>query len=49
MNMNIWDVAEDIEQLIQSGRPVNTDDLADPDIPLPSLLTRPAGLLSGSR
>ena len=49
MNINIWDVADDIEQLIQSGRPVNTDDLADPDIPLPSLLTRPAGLLSGSR
>jgi 3-phenylpropionate/trans-cinnamate dioxygenase ferredoxin reductase subunit len=49
MNINIWDVADDIEQLIQSGRPVNTDDLADPDIPLPSLLTRPAGLLSRSR
>ena len=49
MNINIWDVADDIEQLIQSGRPVNTDDLADPDIPLPNLLTRPAGLLSRSR
>jgi 3-phenylpropionate/trans-cinnamate dioxygenase ferredoxin reductase subunit len=49
MNINIWDVADDIEQLIQSGRPVNTDDLADPDIPLPSLLRRAAGLLSGSR
>jgi 3-phenylpropionate/trans-cinnamate dioxygenase ferredoxin reductase subunit len=49
MNINIWDVANDIEQLIQSGRPVNTDDLADPDIPLPNLLTRPAGQLSGSR
>jgi 3-phenylpropionate/trans-cinnamate dioxygenase ferredoxin reductase component len=48
MNINIWDVADDIEQLIQAGRPVNTDDLADPDIPLPSLLTRPAGLLSRS-
>ena len=49
MNINIWDVADDIEQLIQFGRPVNTDDLADPDIPLTSLLTRPAGLLSRSR
>jgi 3-phenylpropionate/trans-cinnamate dioxygenase ferredoxin reductase subunit len=49
MNINIWDVAYDIEQLIQSGRPVNADDLADPDIPLTSLLTRPAGLLSHSR
>jgi 3-phenylpropionate/trans-cinnamate dioxygenase ferredoxin reductase subunit len=49
MNINIWDVADDIEQLIQFGRPVNTNDLADPDIPLISLLTRPAGLLSRNR
>jgi 3-phenylpropionate/trans-cinnamate dioxygenase ferredoxin reductase subunit len=41
MNINIWDIADDIEQLIQSGRPVDTDDLADPDIPLRNLLTRP--------
>jgi hypothetical protein len=33
MNINIWDVAEDIEQLVQSARPINVDDLADPDIP----------------
>jgi 3-phenylpropionate/trans-cinnamate dioxygenase ferredoxin reductase subunit len=37
MNINIWDVAEDIERLIQSARPINVDDLADPDIPLASL------------
>ena len=37
MNINIWDVAEDIERLIQSARPVNVDKLADPDIPLASL------------
>ena len=49
MYINIWDVADDIELLIQFGRPVNADDLADPDIPLPSLLTRPAGLLSRNR
>jgi hypothetical protein len=49
MNINIWGVADDIEQLIQFGRPVNADDLADPDIPLISLLTRPAGLLSRNR
>ena len=48
MNIDLWDVAKDIERLIQSGRPINTDDLADPDIPLASLLTRPAGLRSGS-
>jgi 3-phenylpropionate/trans-cinnamate dioxygenase ferredoxin reductase subunit len=38
MNINIWDVAGDIERLIQSARPINADDLADPAIPLPSLL-----------
>jgi 3-phenylpropionate/trans-cinnamate dioxygenase ferredoxin reductase subunit len=37
MNINIWDVAEDIERLVQSARPINVDDLADPDIPLSSL------------
>ena len=38
MNINIWDVAEDIERLIQSPRPINADDLADPAIPLTSLI-----------
>jgi 3-phenylpropionate/trans-cinnamate dioxygenase ferredoxin reductase subunit len=38
MNINIWDVAEDIERLIQSERPINADDLADPAIPLSNLL-----------
>jgi 3-phenylpropionate/trans-cinnamate dioxygenase ferredoxin reductase subunit len=37
MNINIWDVADDIERLIKSGRPINADDLADPAIPLTSL------------
>jgi hypothetical protein len=32
------DVAEDIEQLIQSARRVNADALADPAVPLASLL-----------
>jgi 3-phenylpropionate/trans-cinnamate dioxygenase ferredoxin reductase component len=43
MNINIWDVADDIERLVQSPHPANTDDLADPGIPLASLLHRPAG------
>jgi 3-phenylpropionate/trans-cinnamate dioxygenase ferredoxin reductase subunit len=34
MNINIWDVAEDIERLILAARPINADDLADPAIPL---------------
>jgi len=43
MNINIWDVADDIERLVQLPHPADTDDLADPDIPLASLLLRPAG------
>jgi 3-phenylpropionate/trans-cinnamate dioxygenase ferredoxin reductase subunit len=38
MNINIWDVADDIERLILSARPIDADDLADPAIPLASLL-----------
>ena len=38
MNINIWDVAEDIERLILSARPIDADDLADPTIPLANLL-----------
>jgi len=37
MNINIWDVAKDIERLVQSARPITVDDLADRDIPLASL------------
>ena len=37
MNINIWDVAEDIERLIESASPVRPDDLADPEIPLSTL------------
>jgi 3-phenylpropionate/trans-cinnamate dioxygenase ferredoxin reductase component len=37
MNINIWDVAEDIERLVESARVINVDDLADPGIPLASL------------
>jgi len=43
MNINIWDVADDIERLVQSPHPADTDDLADPGSPLASLLQRPAG------
>ena len=30
MNINIWDVADDIERLVESPHPANIDDLADP-------------------
>jgi 3-phenylpropionate/trans-cinnamate dioxygenase ferredoxin reductase subunit len=42
MNINIWDVADDIERLVQSALPVNPNDLADPEIPLAGLAL-PAG------
>jgi 3-phenylpropionate/trans-cinnamate dioxygenase ferredoxin reductase subunit len=38
MNINIWDVADDIERLVESPHPAITDDLADPGIPLDSVL-----------
>jgi 3-phenylpropionate/trans-cinnamate dioxygenase ferredoxin reductase component len=38
MNINIWDVADDIERLVQSPHPAITDDLANPGIPLDSVL-----------
>jgi 3-phenylpropionate/trans-cinnamate dioxygenase ferredoxin reductase subunit len=34
MNVNVWDVTDDIQELIRSGRPVDTARLADPDLPL---------------
>jgi 3-phenylpropionate/trans-cinnamate dioxygenase ferredoxin reductase subunit len=34
MNVNVWDVTDDIQALIRSGRPVDTARLADPDVPL---------------
>ncbi|MET8824751.1 FAD-dependent oxidoreductase [Streptomyces sp. NPDC004610] len=38
MNVNVWDVTDPIQQLIRSGAPVSTDDLADPHIPLENLV-----------
>ncbi|MBL1092721.1 MULTISPECIES: NAD(P)/FAD-dependent oxidoreductase [Streptomyces] len=38
MNVNVWDVAETIQQLIRSGAPLEPAALADPDVPLASLL-----------
>ena len=37
MNINIWDVADDIERSIQSARPIKADDLGNPAIPLATL------------
>jgi NADPH-dependent 2,4-dienoyl-CoA reductase/sulfur reductase-like enzyme len=37
MNVNVWDVNDDIQALIRSGTEVDTARLADPDIPLADL------------
>ena len=34
MNVNVWDVTDDIQALIRAGRPVDRARLADPDVPL---------------
>ncbi|MFD4600838.1 NAD(P)/FAD-dependent oxidoreductase [Streptomyces sp. NPDC058464] len=38
MNVNVWDVTEPIQKLITSGAVVDTDALADPHVPLESLV-----------
>jgi 3-phenylpropionate/trans-cinnamate dioxygenase ferredoxin reductase subunit len=37
-NVNIWDVSDQIQQLIRAGKPIDAGKLADPSVPLPSLL-----------
>src|SRR6266849_6970260 len=37
MNVNVWDVNDDIQSLIRSARPIDPPRLTDPDIPLPDL------------
>jgi len=37
MNVNVWDVSDDIQALIRARRPVEESRLADPDIPIPDL------------
>jgi NADPH-dependent 2,4-dienoyl-CoA reductase/sulfur reductase-like enzyme len=38
MNVNVWDVTDDIQALIRSGKPVDRERLADPGVPLSSLV-----------
>ncbi|MFD8685259.1 NAD(P)/FAD-dependent oxidoreductase [Streptomyces sp. NPDC059651] len=38
MNVNVWDVTETIQELIKAGQPVDPDALADPSVPLESLI-----------
>jgi 3-phenylpropionate/trans-cinnamate dioxygenase ferredoxin reductase subunit len=37
MNVNVWYVADAIQDLVRSNRRVNTEKLADPDVPLPEV------------
>ena len=37
MNVNVWDVNDDIQALIRSARPVDPARLTNPDIPLTDL------------
>jgi 3-phenylpropionate/trans-cinnamate dioxygenase ferredoxin reductase subunit len=39
MNVNVWDVTDDVQALIRSGKPVDKDRLADPGVPLADVLT----------
>ena len=39
MNVNVWDVGDQIRSLIESGQSVDPDRLADPDSPLESLVS----------
>ncbi|MER5882375.1 FAD-dependent oxidoreductase [Streptomyces sp. NPDC001941] len=38
MNVNVWDVTEAVQALVRAGRPVDLDALADPSVPLDTLL-----------
>ncbi|MFC0600940.1 NAD(P)/FAD-dependent oxidoreductase [Streptomyces palmae] len=38
MNVNVWDVTEPIQKLIRSGAPLDPEALANPSVPLESLL-----------
>ncbi|MFB4304104.1 NAD(P)/FAD-dependent oxidoreductase [Actinomadura sp. NTSP31] len=37
MNVNVWDVTDEVQALIRSGRPVDAGRLADPGVPLADL------------
>ncbi|WUW24226.1 FAD-dependent oxidoreductase [Streptomyces sp. NBC_01463] len=38
MNVNVWDVTETVQELIRAAQPVDPDALADPSVPLESLI-----------
>jgi hypothetical protein len=38
MNVNVWDVTSPIQALVRAAAPVDPERLADPTVPLESLL-----------
>jgi 3-phenylpropionate/trans-cinnamate dioxygenase ferredoxin reductase component len=38
MNVNVWDVNEQVQALIRARRPIDRARLTDPDLPLEELL-----------
>jgi 3-phenylpropionate/trans-cinnamate dioxygenase ferredoxin reductase subunit len=38
MNVNVWDITDDIKALIASRKPIDAAQLADPDVPLKTLV-----------
>jgi 3-phenylpropionate/trans-cinnamate dioxygenase ferredoxin reductase subunit len=47
MNVNVWDVGDDIKGLIRSRQPVDAARLGDPDVPLESLVGSEWGANAG--
>ncbi len=48
MNVNVWDVGDDIERLIRSRTPVDPDRLADAGVPLTEVSAQPVAPASGT-
>lgn len=48
MNVNVWDVGDDVERLIRSRTEVDADRLADAGVPLAEVSTQPAAARSGT-
>jgi 3-phenylpropionate/trans-cinnamate dioxygenase ferredoxin reductase component len=46
MNVNLWDVNEDVQALIRSGKEIDTTALRDKDTPLGELVHRPSHVVS---
>jgi 3-phenylpropionate/trans-cinnamate dioxygenase ferredoxin reductase subunit len=43
MNVNIWEVTDQIQELIRSGARIDRDRLADADVPLNESVSQEAG------